>query len=72
MSRLPLEPLVKRLRATLRLASATVRAALGLGDYEAYLRHRRAHHPGAPTLTREEFFRLRQDARYRRGATRCC
>jgi uncharacterized short protein YbdD (DUF466 family) len=46
--------------------------AVGLPDYEQYLAHRRAHHPGEPALSYEAFFRERQAARYRRGASRCC
>lgn len=72
MSRPRPERLGQRLRAAFALAAATLRAAAGVGDYEAYLRHQHALHPGAPVLSREEFFRKRQDARYRRGATRCC
>ena len=54
-----------------RLAQAG-RLAIGVPDYETYVRHRRERHPGEPVMTYEEFFRNRQDAKYGRGSTRCC
>lgn len=49
------------------------RAMLGLGDYEAYCRHMADHHAGAPIMTRAQFFRNRQDARYGGAGTgKCC
>ncbi len=50
----------------------TARLAIGIPDYEAYVAHRRAHHPGERVMSREEFFRERLAARYRRGSSRCC
>lgn len=61
-----------RLRDGLRLAAQILRSALGAPDYAAYLAHRRAHHPGEAPLSAAEFFRERQAAKYRRGASRCC
>jgi len=55
-----------------QVAVASLRSALGAPDYEAYATHRRLHHPDQPVLSRSEFFRERQLARYRRGASRCC
>jgi uncharacterized short protein YbdD (DUF466 family) len=72
MFRHRLERWGQRLRAAAQLAAATARAMVGVGDYAAYLRHQRLHHPGATALTREEFFRRCQQRRYRRGALRCC
>jgi uncharacterized short protein YbdD (DUF466 family) len=51
------------------------RLMVGQGDYDAYLAHRRARHDGAPVMTREEFFRARETARFGAGgarAFRCC
>jgi uncharacterized short protein YbdD (DUF466 family) len=46
---------------------------VGLPDYEVYLAHRRAAHPGEPTMSRAEFHRERTERRYARGTTgRCC
>ncbi len=46
---------------------------VGQPDYEAYAAHRQAQHPGAPIMTREEFFFDRQARRFgdARGF-RCC
>lgn len=55
-----------------QLVVASLRSALGAPDYEAYVAHRRLHHPDQALLSRSEFFRERQAARYRRGSSRCC
>jgi uncharacterized short protein YbdD (DUF466 family) len=54
-----------------RLVQAA-RLAIGVPDYDNYVRHRRAHHPGEPVMSYEEFFANRQQAKYGRGSTRCC
>ena len=48
-----------------------VTGASGLSAYEQYLAHLRAHHPGEQPLSREEFFRSDQTARWD-GVRRCC
>lgn len=51
----------------------TGRAMLGLGDYDAYARHMASHHPEATPMSRTEFFRNRQEARYGgKNGGRCC
>jgi uncharacterized short protein YbdD (DUF466 family) len=50
----------------------TARLAIGITDYDAYVAHRRSHHPEQAIMSREEFFRERLAARYRRGTSRCC
>ena len=48
-------------------------AMLGLGDYDAYARHMASHHPERPVLSRQAFFRDRQEARYGgKNGGRCC
>ena len=57
-----------------RLAQ-TARLMVGVPDYDTYVAHRRAHHPGEPVMSYTEFFRERQRARYgceRGGIGRCC
>ena len=54
-----------------RLAE-TARLMVGLPDYDAYCRHVADHHPGTAPMTRAEFFRNRQQARYGSGGGRCC
>ncbi|HWH75395.1 MAG TPA: YbdD/YjiX family protein [Methylibium sp.] len=57
-----------------RYLAQGMRLMVGLPDYDAYLTHMEATHPGAPAMSYEDFFRERQDARY--GAKgrigRCC
>ena len=42
----------------------TARLMVGIPDYDTYVAHRRAHHPGEPVMSYPEFFRERQKARY--------
>jgi uncharacterized short protein YbdD (DUF466 family) len=76
-------PLVVRLAARARaaidragpaLAAArrVARAVAGAPDYERYVAHCRARHPGAPVLDRAAFERDRLAARYNRPGARCC
>ena len=56
-------------------AVQTARLMVGIPDYETYVAHRRAHHPGEPVMSYADFFRNRQQARYGDGPgriTRCC
>lgn len=51
------------------------RLMVGQGDYDAYLAHARAKHDGERIMTREEFFRARENARFGGAgerAFRCC
>ena len=65
MSPLPVTEFLRKLAQTARLA-------VGIPDYENYVAHRRAHHPGEAVMTREAFVRERVESRYRRGSSRCC
>jgi len=50
-----------------QLWSRAVQAArlmVGIPDYDTYVAHRRAHHPGKPIMSYREFFQERQSARY--------
>lgn len=61
---------MKNLLATL---ARTARLMVGLPDYDAYLRHMAEHHKNAVPMTRSEFFRDRQNARYGgKNGGRCC
>jgi uncharacterized short protein YbdD (DUF466 family) len=63
---------------SVRAVTGTARAArlmVGIPDYETYVAHRRANHPGLPIMSYEEFFVERQEARYGVGKGRlrgCC
>jgi len=77
---MPNEPLIdltepapgSRLRRLVRVAGRTFGQAIGLPDYEAYLAHRRAIHSEEPVMSREAFYRNRQEARFSSGQGRCC
>lgn len=46
---------------------------VGQPSYDAYLAHMAAHHPDRRPMTRIEFFRNREQARYgAKGGGRCC
>lgn len=60
------------MRAFLHQLSAAIRRVIGAPDYDAYVNHVRAHHPGETPLTREAFVRERLGARYSRPGARCC
>ena len=47
-----------------RRAVQTARLMVGIPDYDTYVAHRRARHPGEPVMSYQEFFRERQKARY--------
>jgi uncharacterized short protein YbdD (DUF466 family) len=61
-------------RATAYWTARTARLMVGVPDYETYVAHRRAQHPGKPIMTYVEFFRERQSARYSvdKGRMRGC
>lgn len=44
----------------------------GIPDFERYLIHMAAHHPGEPVLSRREFFARSIDRKYCRNGPRCC
>jgi len=59
-------------RELLRRAGRLLRAIVGAPDYERYVSHVRARHPGCAPMTRDEFARERLAARYDRPGARCC
>ena len=68
------ETLSSRARLVCDMVAQTARLMVGVPDYETYVAHRRANHPGLPVMTYEEFFRERQEARYSvsKGRFRAC
>ncbi len=63
------------LRTLGRTALRTARLMIGFPDYDAYVRHRKAAHPGEAIMSYEEFFRERQASRYGVNGgkiSRCC
>jgi uncharacterized short protein YbdD (DUF466 family) len=53
-------------------ALTIVRTVIGAPDYARYLAHQRAKHPNATPLSREQFARERERARYEGTGNRCC
>lgn len=63
------------LKRILREAAQTARLMVGQPDYDAYVAHRKAQHPGEPVMSFEDFFRERQSSRYGENGgkiSRCC
>ncbi|MEP7381960.1 MAG: YbdD/YjiX family protein [Gemmatimonadota bacterium] len=60
------------LLARLSRATRTLNRIIGAPDYDAYLAHATRRHPGAPTLTRDEFVKQRLEDRYSKPGARCC
>ena len=58
--------------ALLSALTRTVRAIIGVPDYERYLRHMRARHPDTDPLSRAAFQQTRLEARYTKPGSRCC
>jgi len=61
-----------RWREAFAQARRTARLMVGIPDYETYLAHRRAAHPGEPALSRDDFHRNRTERRFGAGTSRCC
>lgn len=46
---------------------------VGLPSYDAYMQHMALHHPDRRPMSKSEFFRNRQEARYGgKNGGRCC
>lgn len=59
-------------RGWIARAAAVVRRIIGAPDYQAYVAHVRACHPGREPLGEREFIEERLRARYERPGSRCC
>ena len=64
--------LLDSMRGAWRLARQTARRAIGVPDYDAYVRHCVEHHPERAPMDYAAFFAERQAARYRGTGGRCC
>ena len=61
-----------RLLAGARRLAAGCRQLIGIPDFERYLAHMRATHPGEPALSEREFHARAIDRRYGAGRPGCC
>jgi uncharacterized short protein YbdD (DUF466 family) len=59
-------------RAFVHDALNAVRRIVGVPDYDRYVRHMRARHPGAPLQSRAEFFNQCWEDKAKRPGNRCC
>ena len=64
--------MLESLRESLRRAGVVIRRIIGAPDYDRYLAHVSACHPGTAPMSREEFERSRLEDRYSRPGQRCC
>jgi uncharacterized short protein YbdD (DUF466 family) len=53
-------------------AAAVLRTVIGAPDYERYVAHIRARHPGTEPLAWADFYRSRLEDRYAKPGSRCC
>ena len=56
----------------LRRLVSTARQVFGMPDYDRYLEHHRACHPGELALSRKEHYLEFVERRYAGGGSRCC
>jgi uncharacterized short protein YbdD (DUF466 family) len=62
-----------RLKERIRAARQGYRQVFGIPDYERYVAHRAAHHPGEPVLSPCDFHRAAIERKYGQGGgQRCC
>jgi uncharacterized short protein YbdD (DUF466 family) len=64
--------LLQRLAGRLARVGEVLRTVAGAPDYERYVAHMRARHPGDVPLSRDEFARRRLVERYERPGSKCC
>lgn len=53
-------------------AKRTMNLMVGVPEYETYVAHVKEKHPDRTPMTYAEFFRERQDARYKGKVGKCC
>lgn len=60
------------LRRAIRAMTWWVTSVMGDRDYDRYLVHQRAHHPGEPVLSERDYWRDRYAALDANPGARCC
>ena len=61
-----------RIEGILRSLRQSARQVFGIPDYERYLAHCAAHHPGEPVMSEREFCARAIDRKYCKSGPRCC
>ena len=69
---IPLGASRARLRDRMHALRAGYLQIIGIPDYERYLAHMAAHHPGETPLSRREFCARSIDRKYGKSGPRCC
>ena len=64
--------LISTARDRLERAACVLRRIIGVPDYDRYVAHVNAHHPGAQPMSRDEFVKQRMIDKYSRPGGRCC
>jgi len=66
--------MIHKISQTLRQLSQSMRLMVGVPEYSTYVNHMKQAHPDRPIMSRPEFFRERQEARYgsKGRLNRCC
>jgi uncharacterized short protein YbdD (DUF466 family) len=49
-----------------------IRQIIGVPDYDRYVAHLRAAHPGCEPVSREVFMREKMEEKYSKPGARCC
>ncbi|HYN80557.1 MAG TPA: YbdD/YjiX family protein [Gemmatimonadaceae bacterium] len=63
---------MNRLTALVSGIARTLRAMLGVPDYERYMSHCQSHHPDTKPMTKDQFAADLLERKYSRPGTRCC
>ena len=63
---------IAQVQGWLAAIAAVVRRIIGAPDYELYVAHVRACHPGTEPMSRDAFARERMHNRYDKPGGRCC
>jgi uncharacterized short protein YbdD (DUF466 family) len=64
--------LIASTRERIERAACVLRRIIGVPDYDRYVAHVNAHHPGAQPMSRDEFVKQRMIDKYSRPGGRCC
>ena len=68
----PNAPTTESVLRNMRGIPRVCRQLFGIPDYERYLAHAAARHPGAPVLSRREFCAKAIERKYGKNGPRCC
>ncbi len=64
--------LISSTRDHIERAACVLRRIIGVPDYDRYVAHVNAHHPGAQPMSRDEFVKQRMIDKYTKPGGRCC